>query len=82
MTWTWRIVFPWDSAEAEFARQALAGLGLYPACEIDVEGDPGRWEQLDSNHRAALHEIVDELTPTDREAIYRIARLLAIVPGE
>jgi hypothetical protein len=47
----------------------------------DQSGDPGL-AVMEANHRAALHQIVDELDPTDLTAVFNLARLLLLVPRE
>jgi hypothetical protein len=37
---------------------------------------------MEANHRAALHQIVDELDPTDLTAVFNLARLLLLVPRQ
>jgi hypothetical protein len=37
---------------------------------------------MEANHRAALHQIADELEATDLTAVFNLARLLLLVPRE
>jgi hypothetical protein len=52
---------------------------LYPT--RDLVSDPGP-AVMEANHRAALHQIADELKPTDLTALFNLARLLLFVPRE
>jgi hypothetical protein len=70
---------PHDEIGAGRARHALAAEGLYPT--RDQAGDPGL-AVMEANHRAALHQIADELDPTDLTALFNLARLLLLVPRE
>ena len=73
----WRQVFlPEDEEKARRARRALADVGLYPTGILD----PGTVSE--ANHRAALHDIVDELDPTDLRAVLDLARLLVLIPRD
>jgi hypothetical protein len=71
------VLSPHDEIGAGRARHALAAEGLYPT--RDPAGDPGL-AVMKANHRAALHQIVDELDPTDLTALFNLARLLRLVP--
>lgn len=68
----WRISYPSDDREAKRLRKVLR----YPAREL---GPAENGRQI-ANQTAALHRIIDELDPTDREALYEAARLLLVVP--
>jgi hypothetical protein len=76
----WReVLSPHDEIGARRARHALAAEGLYPT--RDQAGDPGL-AVMEANHRAALHQIVAELEPTDLTALFKLARLLLLAPRE
>jgi hypothetical protein len=73
---TWRRLFSGEQVEADRARKALVNLELYPTGDLaestfDVE---------EVNHRAALHQIVDELDRADLRAVFNLARLLVLTP--
>ena len=75
---SWRIVYPSvDPHKARETRQALFQLYHYgPTSRV---GDPD-FDYGEKNHRAALHQIIEGLDRDDLQAVYNVARLLAIVP--
>lgn len=75
----WRKPRSLDETDAGNARRALAMCEFYPAC--DLGQDPG-FAVAEANQRAALHQIVDALDRTDLQAVYSLARVLALVPRD
>jgi hypothetical protein len=76
----WReVLSPRDEIGAGRARHTLAAAGLYPT--RNQSGDPGL-AVIEANHRAALHQIADELDPTDLTSVFNLVRLLRLVPRE
>lgn len=76
----WRETGLLDGPEvAQRVRLALADLDLYPAGPL--EADPAFATQ-EANHRAALHDLVNELDRTDLAALFQAARLLLLFPKQ
>jgi hypothetical protein len=77
----WRIIYDSiDRVNAHNLRRAFVGVGIYPISEIDPD-DEGL-EQKEATERTMLTDILAELDRIDLTAVYRVARLLAIVPRD
>lgn len=76
---SWRDPQPLDEVDAINARRALAMCTFYPTSDLDE--DPGT-VLLGEILRARLHQIVDELTCTDLVGVYKLARVVMLVPRE
>ena len=75
----WRTVYPWDEPKAIRVRHRIGEEGLYPIRDINDDPDLAASE---ANHRAALHQIVEELDRTDLRAVFDVARLLVLIPRD
>jgi hypothetical protein len=75
----WSKVFPHDREDAANVRQALADLGFYPTADLGEDPD---YAMAQTNYRAALHQVVEELDRTDLQAVFQLARPLMLVPRD
>jgi thioesterase domain-containing protein len=75
---TWRHIFRCDREDAEFLRSLLGFAQAYPTKEADKSNRLEVANLVAKRHE--LHEIIDEMDLTDMQALYKVARLLAIIP--
>jgi len=73
----WRRLFKGEEEQARDLRLALADLMVYPFHPLTLANCPA---VSVANHRAALHQVVDELDATEAHVLFNVGRLLLLVP--
>ena len=73
----WRELFSGEEEQARDLRMALADLLVYPFHPLTLANCPA---VSVANHRAALHQVVDELDATEAHVLFNVGRLLLLVP--